>query len=446
MKRKRAWLGAAALVTASVVGWSSPDRVAGASGTYQVTSAADGVRITVGAGNAPVTNEPFDLGAPVAQATLDSLDTSQSFAALPYPGDLVVATPGTVAGFSGGKVTPPNYPLVVQASHPVTPEMTLDQPGYRLRATAGPSDATSVATSGLRSDSGAAAAVVATSEARRATDGTLRAAAASEVNGFSAGVLTIGAVRSTADVVAPAAGPPTKRSSLSVSGVKVGDVAVEVTPAGLRLAGSEAPLPPTSPVAQLLTTNGIEVGYLSPVERDLVVVSPAVTVTVTRSVEGPVSPIRITSILGRAVARIATAAESTDAAGGITGLPEPAAPAGGISGPATPLIQPPTPASASGVTSRGVESGTGVQSPATEAAGNVPEATQVTDTTETTDASETASTPNPRGLAGQRVRLAPPEFGTAGAYSLLVVAGLLLLVVTQLYRTITNRRAEVGPA
>ena len=39
---------------------------------------------------------------------------------------------------------------------------------------------------------------------------------------------------------------------------------------------------------------------------------------------------------------------------------------------------------------------------------------------------------------GGRVRLAPPEFGTAGAYSLLVVAGLALLAVTQLYRRITR--------
>jgi hypothetical protein len=62
------------------------------------------------------------------------------------------------------------------------------------------------------------------------------------------------------------------------------------------------------------------------------------------------------------------------------------------------------------------------------------------------NAAEPAWPPAGPSLAGQRVRLAPPEFGTAGAYSLLVVAGLVLLAVTQLYRTMTNRRTEVGSA
>jgi len=376
-------LTAATLVAVPGFAWALGPS-AGASGAYQLAGAADGVRITVSAANAPVTNVPFDFGAPVAQAILDSLQTSQSFAALPYPGDLVVAGPGTVAGFSGGRVTPPNYPLIVQASHPVAPDATLDQPGYRLQATAGPSDASSSAASGLRSDTGRTAAVVASSEARRADDGTLRAVSASEVSGFSAGPLTIGAVRSTAEVVVPPAGPATKASGLSVTGMKVGDVGVEITPAGLRLPGSGAALPPTNATAEALARNGIEVAYLAPQESDgpqtsdLVVVSPAVTITVTRSVEGPVSPIRVTYVLGRSVARIGTAVGSTDAGGGVTTPPEPGtgttsgspAPAGDASLPAAQrgIVAPTAGASPSVTTAQaggaGIVAGSGVETAA----------------------------------------------------------------------------------
>jgi len=446
-RRRGPGVAAAVLIgAAAVVGWSSLGRAAGASGAYQLTSAADGVRVTVSAANAPVTNVPFDLGAPVAQATLDSLQTSQSFAALPYPGDLVVAGPGTTAGFSGGKVTPPNYPFIVQASNPVTPEATLDKPGYRLHASAGPSEAASSASSGLRRDSGAVAAAVATSEARRGDDGTLRAASASEVTGFSAGPLTIGSVRSTAEVVAPASGPPTKRSELDVRGVKVGDVAVEITPGGIRLAGSQTPLPPTGAVAQALRTNGVELGYLSPRQTDDVVVSPAVAVTVTRSLDGPVSRIRVTYILGRSVARIGTASGSSDSAGGVAASPEPLGdrtpgvlPTVGDTTPSAPgaaTVAAPVPGPAPVLAGAALPvAGHAIGPPGAYSDGEPPALGGT--------AAAATLPPRAQSLAGQQVRLAAPEFGTAGAYSLLVVAGLVLLAATQLFRTMTGRRAEV---
>jgi hypothetical protein len=410
--------------------------------SFQVTGAADGVRITVSAGNAPMTNVPFDLGVPVAQSTLDSLQTSESFAAMPYPGDLVVATPGTVAGFSGGQLTPPGYPFIVRASHPVSPEGKLDQPGYSLHATADPSVAASSAGSGLRNASGTTAATQASSEARRSDEGSLRAVAGTDVAGFSTGPLTIGRVRTTAEVLVSSSGRATRRSELEATGVRVGDVAVDVTPAGITLPGSRAPLPPTSGVIDTLTRSGIDIAYLAPREGDAFAASPALAVTVTRPLEGPVTPLRVTYVLGRSVARVETSAgPPLLSAPELPAASEPttdgSAPGSRSAGDPVSTAAPPAAPSPAGV--GGIRTAP-ASLPGAAISGGQESSPLAGATPEVSLPTEAVHPP----LAQQRIGLAPPEFGAGGSYSLLVLAGLVLVAVTQLYRTITIHRVEVS--
>jgi hypothetical protein len=70
----------------------------------------------------------------VAQATLDSLGTSQAFASLPYPGGTVVGLPGLIAGVTGGKVALPAYPAYAYSDDPTTPYARREVAGYSLRA------------------------------------------------------------------------------------------------------------------------------------------------------------------------------------------------------------------------------------------------------------------------------------------------------------------------
>ena len=191
-------------------------------------AAADAARVTVVAVNGPATNVPVDLGAPAAQASLDSLGTNQSFASQPYPGDLLVSAPGLVAGASNGQVTPPNYPLYVSADYPLRPEQAVEQPGYHLKATAAEREAAASAGSGATSENTSAAASAAT--ARVVTEGgAVTGEASSITNGFSAGPLTIGRISSTASVTRQPDGTLARQSALDIAGAKIGDTTVTIS-------------------------------------------------------------------------------------------------------------------------------------------------------------------------------------------------------------------------
>ena len=63
-------------------------------GAFRGVAAAEGVRIGVVGGGAPVTNQVVDGASPIAQAALDSTAGSSALGSVAYPGDLVVTAPG----------------------------------------------------------------------------------------------------------------------------------------------------------------------------------------------------------------------------------------------------------------------------------------------------------------------------------------------------------------
>lgn len=294
--------GAALTLAATLVAGVSVTP-ASADGSFRTLAAADGARMTVVAVNGPATNVPVDLGAPVAQASLDSLGTNQSFASQPYPGDLAVSAPGLMAGVSNGQVAPPNYPLYVSADYPIRPEQTVEQPGYQLKATAAAGEVAASARSGEASAERSA--VASTAAARTVTDGgTVTGDASTIATGFAAGPLTIGRISSTASVTRQPDGAITRRSALDISGARIGDTAVSITPQGITVGTASTPVPDGAGVQKVLSDAGVTVKYLAGSDTENGLVAPALEVSWTKAVPGPVTPLTLIWTLGRTVARI----------------------------------------------------------------------------------------------------------------------------------------------
>src|SRR5918996_423312 len=118
-------------------------------GTFRGVAAAEGVRVGVTAVGAPVTNNVVDGASPIAQAAVDSTSGSSALASVAYPGDMVVTTPGLLAGVSGGQLSGvPPYPLTATAGSTTTPEQAVEGPGSTMRAAAADRKAEAIARSG----------------------------------------------------------------------------------------------------------------------------------------------------------------------------------------------------------------------------------------------------------------------------------------------------------
>jgi hypothetical protein len=281
------------------VGVSMP-RTVGAATTFEAVAAADGIRVGMRVPNAPVTDTPVDSGGPTAQAVLNSSGVSRAFASHPYPGEAVVTGPGTVAGFTGGQVSPPAYPFVVASDYPTVPEQSNESGPYTLKATSGERRSESEARVGIASGPLVLShAVVELDAAGGATS-----AAVSDVSSLAVGEVRLGRVLSTARVARGADGALTRSSDLQVTGFSVAGTAVTLGPAGLTLAGSAVPLPPADPVRQTLARAGITVTYLAAQPQPNGVVAPGLAITAPVQLAGG-STATVTYTLGQTSASIA---------------------------------------------------------------------------------------------------------------------------------------------
>lgn len=268
---------------------------------YVGVATADGVRTVVELDDYLVAERIVDGAGPTAQVVADPLGP-RGYAALPYPGDTAVAAPGLLSGIT--RTPLPDYPLMVTSAHPVTPEERVAHEGYHLDTTADAVSATASARSGRRDQSGDAG--TAESAARAAVDprtGTVRAEATTTATSFTAGgVLRLGRVHSRASVVRRSEEEPRREHELVVEGMSVAGQAVALTPDGLAVPGTGAPLPDTSPVRQALAAQRVEVRYLAAEETPDGVVAPGVEVRVTTDVPTTPKPAVTTYTFGRAMA------------------------------------------------------------------------------------------------------------------------------------------------
>jgi hypothetical protein len=394
------------------------------SGQFQGSAAGAGVRVTMFLPNAPATNTPVDGGGPVAQAALDSLQTSQAFASNPYPGDVAIAGPGLVAGFVPGFPSLPGYPLYAASSYPQTPEAQVSAgPAYDLAAKSSPTSSSASALAGSSGGDQPGGRALARADISAGDAGAIVAMASGEVDAFTAGPLRIGRIASSARTTLDDAGRLTRESSLEITGMNVGGTEIAVGPAGITIAGNKVPLPGGNPVEEALARAGIKITYVNSEDTEHGVVSAGLRVTQAFTFPTAGSG-TITYVFGQSSAALAASA----------GLPVeapvaelgPLAPDGGASAttePAQTPVAPPAPA---------LPSGPSDVSPPGSVARAAPLESPPGPGTSVRRSS-------PRGTVALETTGAPRSLGTSGFYLMLVVAAAVALGAAHLVRILGVR-------
>jgi hypothetical protein len=347
--------GAAALAVlagATLLGPSAP--TSASDGAFRGVAAAEGVRIGVTAVGAPVTNSVVDGASPIAQAAIDSTSGSSALASVAYPGDLVVTTPGLLAGVSGGQLSGvPPYPLLATAGSTTTPEQKVEGPGSTMRAAATARRAEATARSGAAppSEGGPAPAWVTASFVEADDTGVVTSLAQSEVAGVTTGPLVLGRVVARSVVRRAPGAEPVRETSFEATGVSIGGRGVALTPAGLVVGGTTTPVS-ASPLQAVLDGAGVSVRPLAAETTADGVVSAGLVVSRTQDLPTAISPVTVSYTFGRALAAVSPAPlpdiGSGDVAAPVTDPTSAAATPGGRTGDTDGPGDAPLPATAPG--------------------------------------------------------------------------------------------------
>jgi hypothetical protein len=287
----------------AIVGWGVTQLppVAGAALIYTGSADASGVRVSETLPGGPGSDTLINGGGPVAQAVLTSNGTSTSFASNPYPGDVPVSFPGTMAGLAPQAPRIPDYPLYVRAEYPASPAPTASSfPGTNLVATAQRSEAASSASTGGGDQDNGAGRYQSSARVTSAA-GAVRAVANSTGRSISLGPLQIGSFASTATAILQPDGGLTRQSSLDIGGLTVAGQGVIVQNGVLLLAGTKVPLQ-GSPLAPTLTQSGLEVSYLAAEDTPTGLISEALVVR--RAQSTPRGVVTVALTFGQAIASI----------------------------------------------------------------------------------------------------------------------------------------------
>ena len=236
---------------------------------FTATAAARGAAVQVTLPGAPATDAPVDASGPAAQALVNSLSTSQAYAAFPFPGELVVGAPGLITGFlaAGGfpvdLPTLPSYPFVASSDATTNAEDTVGAGPYELRAHSERDRSEARGTGGLRLEAaGNAALVEASATVEIESDGGVVAEAVSDAQALTVGPLTIGQIRSVATARLDKFGTVTTETSLSVAGLRIGGIPVEVRTDGLGVGEALVPLHVGSTLDSILAGAGIHLEFV----------------------------------------------------------------------------------------------------------------------------------------------------------------------------------------
>jgi hypothetical protein len=417
-----------ALLVAGVIGLVSGTtgsaRAQGSAGG--AIAAADGTDVSVVAVQGPLSDRPVDLALPSAQAGVDAQGTSAGYAAVPYPGDIVLNGPGLVKGATGAPVPP--YPLYLESSYPTTPDASASEGPASMHSTSKETSTNATAASGIGSGNGSAGRSTATSTADAHNPQAVKAVADSITESVTIeGVLRIGTVHSHAQAERSTTGGTKKQADLSVDGLAIAGQAVSFTSRGLEVAGRPIAQVPQDPLAQILAQQGISVQYVAASQTDDGITAPILEVSFPFPVPGLPSPAVATYRFGLATATAGTvnlaglgAGSSSDVGAASSTGPDSGAGAGGLtpSGPA------------------------GVGLPATDTAGG-PLAAVAAPRPGTTGSASAGTRP----LQQARVRnlgaasgLLPTNLGV-GFYLALILSGLMTLGGASIFRFLGVRVA-----
>jgi hypothetical protein len=285
-------------VVGPIGGWVRPAAGAGGfSGTFSAVAGADSVRITLVQPGITLTKTLVDFGGPSAQASVNSLGESRAFASFPYPGDTAIAAPGLLRG--AGSIPAPAYPLYVGSDNPAVPRQEAGDGPYKMAAESTDSASKSLANIGLRIEGLGDLGLSRSESSVESTAEGVAAHARTETSAFSVGPLRIGHVVSVADTVLGQDGLLTRNASTSVVGAMVGNAPVEITAAGISVAGAAGPAADLNAVNEALKGAGVTVELLPKGETSTGVTSPALRIT-----SQDKSGSAITYVLGRASASV----------------------------------------------------------------------------------------------------------------------------------------------
>jgi hypothetical protein len=328
MRMRCGWKGCgAALVLAGVsaVTAISPAAPAGAAVNFSGVATADAARVSVIVPNAPATSSIVDAGISSAQAVVTSAGTSKAYGSNPYPGENAVTIHGTLAGFGVAGV--PAYPLYAESVHPGTPKTEIGNGPFHLLATSTATGSEGLATSGQAGDQNALL-TSAVASVREEEDGGVSSKAESKVQGFAAGPLKIASVVSSAESKLPSGGGALqKTSSLEVTGITVNDVAVQLTPQGLKVKDQTVPADGKA-LEEALAKANVKLTYIAPEELPNGIVGAGVRVSTQFTIPGN-APSDVVWLFGRALAVIDAAPGESLPGVGEVGVTDP----GGYTGP-----------------------------------------------------------------------------------------------------------------
>jgi hypothetical protein len=281
--------------------------------SFDVIGAADGMRTQVYVPDAPLSSQVADAGAPTAQTEVNELGTSTGFASNPYPGATILSGPGLVAGQTN--LNPPGYPLIAQSSAPSTPSASAE--GGLLEATSTATMSSASAVAGAPTSVNGVGDLTATALSQVDSNGGVTAQAAGEAQDIAlAGVLHIGAVKSTATFEVAPDGTSHPSTQTVVSDATIAGVAVTIDSNGITLAGANHAIPDTSSVTAPLASAGLTISVTKPTITPTQVLSGALVITESKSGD------TYTLTFGRAVAAVQTASGSASAIapGSLTGV------------------------------------------------------------------------------------------------------------------------------
>jgi hypothetical protein len=332
------------LVVAALLAGPRPSAAEGVAG-FGASSSAFGARVSVTISKAPLVPNIVDGGGPMAQTTLDSLGTSMSLAAFPYPGDVVLNLPGLLAGLGpqapglvsgipaligsnvpglppqvldllsqvqlpGELIAPlvagapalPAYPFAAQADA-LTPHQAVDLGVGMLTADAGPTAVHAVATSEPGASGAQLAPLSAVSDVRQGDDGSVVAQATGSITGLRVGPIVIGAVTSSATMARDAGGRVDGSSTFRVSAIQIGSLSVDLTSDGFSIGSTPVPAPVSATINSALSALGLQMRILPEVRTSSAVVAAGLELV--RDVDfGPLGTGTVSVVFGQSSARL----------------------------------------------------------------------------------------------------------------------------------------------
>lgn len=302
------WASVLTMAVLALVGRASATPVQ-APASFRAVASAEGIRTSVTASGAPLSDQVLDGASPLAQAELDSARGSTALASAAYPGDLVITAPGLVAGFTGGEASGavPEYPLIAIAGSTTQPESRADGPGTSMRATTDEEHASAVVTTGTGStETGIRSSIITDAHARIDETGVVEASASADVGGITIGPLTVGRVLSQAEATRGTDESVASSSTFEVTGLRVAGVAAKLTSDGLVVADVSTPVS-TDALQPILEDAGIGVQVIEEERTDGGVVSAGLAITRRQDLPGAVTPATVTLTFGRVAVHLAAA-------------------------------------------------------------------------------------------------------------------------------------------